>query len=451
VLVEGVTEDGAALARLLAGEGELVRLAGRVPGVEPTRDRLDELRAAGVVVEPDAILDLDPGAPDAAYLDVWTPEVAPRVARLRGVGARLSCIADVVLARSPLPVIGVTGTAGKTTTSALTAGILRASGRLVGTGDARAGNLWPTGDLLEALPSQRPPGWLVMELTSSHLAFTGGSPHIAVVTSFWPDHVELHGSLAAYRAAKERLVASQTPGDWVVVDEDEPAVAAFAERTPALRASFSRVAPVEQGAYLAGGTIHVRWDGRTDEVCALADLPLRGKLVSNVLAACAAALAAGLPAGALADGLRAARLPADRGQEVARWGAVPVLAAGAAATPGKAAALAEPYDDGSLVLIAGGRQELLGLAVHDSAEERGVLESACLEIARATRTAVVFGDAAGRLAACLRGVELAQVGTLDEAVAAARTRASGAEAVLFAPIFPVDLEDRQRFSALAAG
>jgi UDP-N-acetylmuramoylalanine--D-glutamate ligase len=448
-LVEGVTEDGAALARLLVAEGETVRLAGRVPGVAAAPGRLDELRAQGVQVEPDAVLDLDPGAPSVAFLDVWTPETAPRVARLRAAGTRLSCLADLVLARAPGPVIGVTGTAGKTITAALTAGILRADGRTVGTGAARAGNLWPTGELLESLASRAPSEWLVLELTSSHLAFTSGSPHVAVVTSFWPDHLELHGSLAAYRAAKERLVASQVAGDWVVVDADEPAVRAFAERTPARRASFSRRSGVERGAFLDAATIRVRWDGREHDVCAARELPLRGRLVSNALAACTAALAAGVRPQALAGGLIGASLPPYRGAEVARWGAVPVLDAGAAATPGKVAALLEPYADSSIVLIAGGETELGGLPVHASGEERRVLEAALAEVTRAARAAVVFGPAAGRLAASLAELEVERVRTLGEAIGAARSLAPGAEAVLFAPIFPVALDDRERFAALA--
>jgi UDP-N-acetylmuramoylalanine--D-glutamate ligase len=316
-------------------------------------------------------------------------------------------------------------------------------------GAARAGNLWPTGELLESLAWAAPTDWLVVELTSSHLAFTSGSPHVAVVTSFWPDHLELHGSLTAYRAAKERVVASQAEDDWVVVDEDEPAVRAFAERTPAHRASFSRLSRVERGAYLHLGRIRARWDGREHDVCAAGELPLPGRLLGNALAACTAALAAGVPPQTLAGGLVGASLPPYRGTEVARWGAVPVLDAGAAATPGKVAALLEPYADGSIVLIAGGETELGGLAVHGSGEERRVLEAALAEVTRTARAAVLFGPAAEGLSASLAGLDVERVRTLGEAIPAARSLASAVEAVLFAPIYPVALEDRERFAALA--
>lgn len=447
-LVEGVTADGAELALLLSREGAPVRLAGRAPGRAPSAEILRLLQEHGVAVEPDEDLDADPGAPATAYLDVWTPETAPRVHLLRAAGARLTGIADAVLERAPGPVLGVTGTAGKTTAAALALRLLRAAGL-----DARAaaaapaGQLWPAHDLLAALPALRSSTWLVLELTSSHLAVTERSPHVAVVTSFWPDHLELHGSLEAYRAAKERLVASQTNADWVVVDEDVPDVAAFARRTSARRASFSRTAPVLRGAYLDRGALAARWGGRVVEVGPAAALPLPGRLLGGALAACAAALAAGVPPERLAPGLAGFEPPAHRGREVARWDGVPVVDATMAATPAKAAAMLEPYPDASVVLVAGGLTELAGLPVGVSPAEERLLAEACAEARRAAGAIVLFGPAAERLQPLLAGAE--RVGSLEEALTAGRDRARGAASVLVAPMFPLAAEERERLAARA--
>ena len=178
-----------------------------------------------------ADLDEDPGAADVAYLDVWTPEVAPRVERLRSQGTRISCLGDLLLERWQGPTIGITGTAGKTTTTALVAAMLGASGIDVAvSAGARAGNLWPTADLLARLEAGDSAGTLLLELTSSHLAFMSTSPGLAAVVSFWPDHLELHGGLEGYRAAKETIVRHQRPGDTLVFNADD-ASASFARAT----------------------------------------------------------------------------------------------------------------------------------------------------------------------------------------------------------------------------
>ena len=90
---------------------------------------------------------------------------------------------------------------------------------------------------------------LLLELTSSHLAFMSHSPTLAAVVSFWPDHLELHGGLEGYRAAKETIVRHQRPSDTVVLNADD-ASARFAAATPAGLVEFSLTRPVERGAYL---------------------------------------------------------------------------------------------------------------------------------------------------------------------------------------------------------
>ena len=183
VLVDGVGADADALRALLTREGW-------------------ELR-----VEPPV---------DVAFIDPWTPETAPLVRELRRLGTRVTCVGDLVLARSTVPVVGVTGTAGKSTTSWILRTLLTAAGVEVHAATSPNGQLWPTCDLVGA---ER--GLVLVELTSSHLCFMERSPSIAVVTSFWPDHVELHGSLEAYRAAKERIARFQTGDDVLVLPRDD--------------------------------------------------------------------------------------------------------------------------------------------------------------------------------------------------------------------------------------
>ena len=143
-------------------------------------------------------------------------DAGDRAARRRccaRAGCVVRCLGDLLLERATVPTIGVTGTAGKTTTAASSRLPPQRPARPCHTSTtARAANLWPTAELLP------PPtdGVLVMELTSSHLCFTTQSPTIAVITCFWPDHLELHGSLDALPGGEggDRPPAGRRTTSW---------------------------------------------------------------------------------------------------------------------------------------------------------------------------------------------------------------------------------------------
>ena len=337
VLVEGFDSDALALARFLANAGDDVRIAAS-SAAPPEAQALEEL---GITVERRADLDEQPGVADVAYLDVWTPEVARRVERLRAQGTRISCLGDLLLERWRGPTIGITGTAGKTTTTALVASMLGASGIDVAlSAGARAGNLWPTADLLARLEAGDSDGMLVLELTSSHLAFVSTSPGLAAVVSFWPDHLELHGSLEGYRAAKETIVRHQQPGDTLVFNADD-ASASFARATSGELVAFSMRTPVERGAYLEpDGGLTLVDRGETTLLGSLPETPHP----ANVVAAAAIAAAAGAGPQAIAWGIADAAAPLPyRACPVGTVGGVPVIDDGMAATPGKTAATLAPH------------------------------------------------------------------------------------------------------------
>ena len=324
--------------------------------------------------------------------DEWTPEHAPQVLAARAAGAEVTCLADLVLRRSAVPVIGITGTAGKTTACHRLAAMLDAAGRPYAMGrTARAANAWPDAALYELAPLLEPPAVVIAELTSTHLAWMSTSPEIAVVTCLWPDHAELHGSVEAYRAAKRRIVAFQGPEDLALLGP---------------------------GVSFEGPGRNVRFDG-------------------DPAAAVAAAL--GLGTVAVPD----PALP-HRFAELAGPPGIRVVDDGMAATPAKAAfgvaRLAREL--GSLervVLLAGG----LDAGVHRAAEEEQALARAC-DAVRGARV-VAFGDAAPRIVALLPDATVAA--DLDAAVAAGLALAGPGDGLLLAPMFPLAMADRERFSS----
>ena len=432
-LVEGFEPDAVALARLLAREGRRVTLAGAGPASQLALG----LRQAGVEVRAHADLDGSPGRYDEAFLDVWTPEVAPRVAGLRAGGSVLRCLGDLVLERSQVPTIGVTGTAGKTTTAAFLAYLLRRAGVTVHTSTtARAGNLWPTRELLP--PSTD--GVVLMELTSSHLCFTTRSPRIAVITCFWPDHLELHGTLGRYRAAKKAIVRWQGPDDVVVVNEGDAGAAAIADRSRGHRFGFSTVGEVAAGAFVHGKEIVLR-DSAGDRAFRVPPR-LDGPRLQALLAAAATASATG----ALPETLRPPQAPPFRGTHVGRLGRTELIDDGMAATPAKTASALEGYGDGSVVLVAGGELESAGLRVHASREEQRLLEHACSEARRVARLVVLFGPAAVRLAPHFDPARTLSAPTVEGAIALASDHAEGAKMLVVSPMFPLSLEERKRIA-----
>ena len=264
---------------------------------------------------------------------------------LRARGARVSCLGDLLLERWAGPTIGITGTAGKTTTTALTASILRNAGIDIAVSKgARAGNLWPTADLLERLTDSGAGGetTLLLELTSSHLAFMRSSPTLAAVISFWPDHLELHGTLDRYRAAKEQIVRHQRPGDRVVVNADD-ASAGFARRNARRRLGVL-ARPTESSGEPSSTRNEASSSPTGRPRRRSGTSKRRAAHPANVVAAAAIATAAGAgPDDDRAAVSTDAVAPPWRAQPSGTLGGVPVVDDGMAATPTKAAATLARY------------------------------------------------------------------------------------------------------------
>jgi len=428
ILVEGLAPDAIALARLLAREGHSVSLLG---------DRTSSEHGLPVVAQV-------PTGVGVAYLDVWTAEVDDRVRRLRDGGARLSCLSDLVLERATIPTVGVTGTAGKSTTASFVAQLLRRlpdRGPVLASTTAPAANLWATEESLTVLEATR--GIHVLELTSSHLVFMRTSPHVAVITSFWPDHLELHGSLSAYRAAKRQIVRCQAATDHLVVNADDPAAEAFAVGAPAAVHRFSARGAVERGVYVAAGRIRAAPSGLE------LGPAVPGTFGQALLAAAAAVLAAGGDPESLVGMLEGLDPPPGRARRLGKRGSTVLIDDTMAATPGKTRAALEAQAAGTVVLVAGGEVELGGRPVHASDEEQAGVAAAVAEIRRVAVALVCFGPAGAVLARAVGAdVPTTVVATVEEAVVAALARSSNAAALIVSPMFPVSPAARARVAGL---
>ena len=304
--------------------------------------------------------------------------------------------------------------------------------------DAPADNAWPTADLVARALAARPPAWCVAELTSNHLAVCSASPHIACITNVWPDHVDQHGSLAAYLEAKRRIVAFQSADDWAVVNADDPG------RVELAAGAAARVLPRDarrrrrgSGRGRRGGPSHgCGWTAR--RTTSGPSPPCRRRRVPRTAcwpprARCSRAPRPTAIARALAGWrglpLRREHLGIVAGAEVIRDAL--------AATPAKAAAGLALHPPGSVVLIAGGNDDLGGGPMHASPGERALFERAAAVAARACAHAALFGPAAPRLAAALTAAGLASVSRARDARRGRRRRARPRRARPHDPLRPV--------------
>ncbi len=385
---------------------------------------------------------------EVRMLSPWAPLPAITPAAV----AALSGAADLLLRFSPVPVLGVTGSAGKTTTARLAEAMLLVSGHTVLTArDAPADNAWPTAGLVARTLGARPPAWCVAELTSNHLAVCSASPHIACVTNVWPDHVDQHGSLAAYVAAKRRIVEFQRADDWVVVNADDVGAVELAASSAARALPVTLAGPAaDPGAGVEARRLTLRLDGETYELGPVTALPPPPAAANGLLAA-ASALLAGASRGAIARTLAGwTGLPLRR-EHVGTVGGAEVIRDALAATPAKAGAGLALHPPGSVVLVAGGSDDLGGGPMHSESGERLLFERAASIAATACTHAALFGPAAPRLAAALAVAGLTSVTvheTLAEATADARAHAAPGRTILFSPWFHTTPEERAGFPRL---
>jgi len=406
VLVLGLGISGLSAARFCAQRGASVLAADERPAAE-----ISGLEQLPSQVE----RQLGARFPDPGAFDLVVP--SPGVPRER-YARRAQCVwGDLELAFRALevPIIAVTGTNGKSTTTLLVEALLRAAGlRARAAGNLGAPALGLVGESLD---------FAVLEVSSFQLeAVEDFRPRVAVVLNATPDHLDRHGSFEGYLAAKARLLAQQGPADTAVLNFDDPAVRGLADQTRARVVPFRTQGRLEHGAFYEAGCVVLADPGGARERYSLSGLRLPGlHNRENAVAALAAATAAGAPARrAIAAFASFEGLP-HRMQTVARTGGVEWVNDSKATNPGAALRSLRSYD-APLVWIAGGRDKGLDFRELANAAQGRV------------RAAVLIGEAAGKLESVLAGrVPVHDAGTLERAVGLAARLAQPGDVVLLAP------------------
>ena len=427
VVILGAARQGLALTRYLLGKGARVVLSDAKPA--------SALDLGGLPAHSGLTLGLG-GHPltllqdcDLLCLSGGVSIDLPIVDEARRRGVPLSNDAEVFFEHCRAPIIGITGSAGKTTTTTLLGEMLRAheSGP-----EGAARPVWVGGNignpLIEHVDTIGARDHVVMELSSFQLDLMTRSPRTACITNVTPNHLDRHGTMAAYIAAKKRIVDFQGAEDIQVLCADDPISSAM--NTLAQTAWFSlRAEPQGDGAWLDEDgflRLRIRKTGIEDTICHRRELLLMGDHnILNVLAAAVLAASAGAGMTAIRGVARSFRGVAHRLQLVREWNGVRYYDDSIATAPERVLADLRCFT-APVVLLCGGRDKKLPW------------DETAVEMTRRCEHIALFGEMAGMVQGKLEaaGIEPARMSahaTLKEAALHAAGIARPGSVVLLSP------------------
>ncbi|MGV8082484.1 MAG: UDP-N-acetylmuramoyl-L-alanine--D-glutamate ligase [Coriobacteriia bacterium] len=423
LLVLGLGKSGRATA--LRG-AELMR-AGEVSSVTvidsadtpALRATAEELRALGIEVRlGQACVE---GSFDYAIASPGIKPASPLMESAKASGAHVVSEIEFAFVRSERTWVAITGTNGKTTTTALVEHLLNAAHIPA----AAVGNIGTAASGCLDLDSRL---IFVAEVSSFQLALTERfRPKVAVLLNITPDHVDWHGSLEAYAEDKAKVFANMGEGDVAVIDVDDAGSAPYADKVEARGVRVVRVSRTHLhpggASVIDGGLVLDAEDGPV-RVIAASELQIKGQHnVSNALAGMAAAAALGAPVSSLAEGLRSFTPIEHRLEPVAVLGGVEWFNDSKATNPDAVLKALTAFEGRSLIILLGGRNK--------GNDFRPLAEA----VAAQAKLAVLFGESREEFSAAFEGLSLPTlvVPTLADAIEAAREAAAEGDVAVLSP------------------
>lgn len=417
VLVVGLGKSGVASALFLKARGARVTVSDTKSGDE-LRNEIPALLDHGITVETGGHGERTFREQDLIVVSPGVPVDAPLLVGARALGELV--IGEIELAAQFLqgPIVAITGSNGKTTTTTLTGEILTASGlpTLVG------GNIGtPAISLADRATRETA---IVLEISSFQLeTIQTFRPKVAVVLNVTPDHLDRHKTFETYTDAKARIFENQSGDDFAVLNEDDPTCEAMASRTKAQVFWFSRQKEVKQGAWVREGSILFHDDRGQREIMQTSEVPLKGAHnLENVLAAACAGSLMGCPAEKIRQAVRDFKAVEHRLEFVATIRGVDYYNDSKATNVDATIKALESFP-ANIHLILGGK---------DKGSDYSVLDDLLRQRVKRVYT---IGAAAekieGQIAASK--VEVVHAETLENALRKANTVADAGDVVLLAP------------------
>lgn len=358
-------------------------------------------------------------------LSPGVPLTSPVMRELQSAAIPVLSEIEVAYRLCAAPMIAVTGTKGKSTTSALIAHLLRSVGYSVKIG-GNIGN-----PLIREAVAAQANDWIVAEISSFQLeTISRLRPRVAVLLNIAPDHLDRYESMDAYARAKYRIFANQSESDTFIGDLDDARVASLRDDSGAVKIP-AHARWFTTGAWRVGVAMYLERDAimyvppelgaATITIAHRSDIPLAGEHnVRNVMAASLAALAVGVDSGALLAGIRSFTVLSHRLETLVEIEGIRFVDDSKSTNPSSVIAALRAYDR-PIVLIAGGR------AKGSSFSAMGA------EIRERAKALVLIGEASDDIAAHAAGVTTVQAVSMNDAVQRARELAQAGDVVLLSP------------------
>lgn len=418
VLVVGAGKTGISVARFLLRRGALVTLTDS-KDIGELDVQVRALLSAGVRAELGKYPDVHPGAFDLVVVSPGVPPGIPPVAAARRNGKPVTGELELAYRHARAPVVAITGTNGKTTTTALVGEIFKSAGyrTLVG------GNIGTA--MVDLVEDYGPEDIIVAEVSSFQLETVESfRPRVAAVLNIAPDHLDRHGTIENYIAAKARVFARQGPADFTVLNYDDRRTRELAGLSKAEVIFFSRRHNLEKGVLVHNGMITVRRDGDETGIIDASQVAIPGAHnLENALAAVAITRALGVDPRVIAKTLRGFTGVEHRLETVADIEGVRYVNDSKGTNPEASIKALEAFDR-PVILLAGGRNK----GSDFSSFARLVRER--------VRLLVLLGECAGEIEQAVRDAgfsNITRVTGFREAVLEAYRAARPGDVVLLSP------------------
>lgn len=416
VLVVGLGRSGVASALFLQSRGAKVTVSDSKPE-DQLRQEIPALLDHGIAVETGRHGERTFQNQDLIVVSPGVPVDAQPLVQARALGEPVIGELELAAEFLPGPIVAITGSNGKTTTTTLVGEILAKSGMktLVG------GNIGtPAVSLVD---KGTPETITVLEVSSFQLeTIRTFRSKVAAVLNVTPDHLDRHRTFESYAAAKARVFENQRAQDFAVLNADDPICVSMTANIKAQVFWFNRKREVNQGAFVRQGAVHLRRDGAEHEVMPVSEIPLKGAHnVENVLAAICTAELMGCPPQTIRAAVREFKAVEHRLQYVAAVRGVEYYNDSKATNVDATIKALESFQ-GKIHLILGGK---------DKGSDYTVLNGLLRERVKYVYT---IGAAAEKIQNHIAGAtRIVSSGTMDHAVAQATANAQPGDVVLLAP------------------